>query len=90
MMRTSHHAARRTQQRGINSAFLAALIEHADTEAHIGDHCVCLRVTRQTAMDLGNEKLAKFAVIWSANNHQVVSVLPIIEGARGRIYRRGN
>jgi hypothetical protein len=86
----SYHAARRTQQRGINQAFLSALIQHADTETYIGNHCVSLRVARQTAADLGDDRLAKFAVIWSETNDQIVSVLPIKHGARGRIYRCGN
>jgi hypothetical protein len=87
-MIVSHHAACRIQQRGINDAFLKALVQHADTETYIGNNCVSLRVARQTAADLGNEKLAKFAVIWSDNNDQFVSVLPIKRGASGRIYRR--
>ena len=85
----SYHAAQRIQQRGINGLFLSALLEHADTETYIGNHCVCLRVARRTAADLGNERLAKFAVIWSDTNDQIVSVLPIKDGESGRIYRRG-
>ena len=89
MVLLSGHADRRCKERGVSSALLQAIIDHADVEADAGDGCRLLRVRRQTAVALRiNDRLHRFAVIWSERNGRVVTVLPLHSGHSGRRYRK--
>lgn len=84
----TRHARRRMQQRGVTARFVEKLFEHADVECASTDNCRLYRVTRNRARSLGDEKLGRFALIWSDNTAQVVTVLPIFAGRAGAHYRR--
>lgn len=86
----SQHARCRMQQRGISSGFLESLLEHADVERPSTDSCRVYRVSKRRARDLGNERLGRFAVIWSDTTGQVVTVLPLKAGRAGASYRRAH
>ena len=84
----SVHARRRMQQRGVSDGFLAKLFEHADVERCAGNNCRLYRVTKARARALRDDKLGRFAAIWSDDRGQVVTVLPLGPGASGASYRR--
>lgn len=83
----SHHAARRMKQRGICADFLAKILEHADIERPANDNCRLYRVTKRAAQKIGDDRLARFAVIWSDDSGMVVTVARLREGRPGRAYR---
>ena len=78
MIRMSKHAQRRSQQRGVNSTLMQAILEFADIERPIGDNCLLLRVSQKAAASIeGPDKLTQFGVIWSETNARIVTVLPL-------------
>ena len=84
----SAHCLKRCQDRGIRSAFLAKILDHADVDHAIGDNCRLLRVNDKTAIALNaGDKLSRYAVVWSDRTSQIVTVLPIHSGRRGARYR---
>lgn len=87
-IQVSAHARRRMQQRGVSPTFLAKLLDNADVERPSSRNCRLYRVTRERAGALGDEKLGRFAVIWSDDGGKVVTVLPIAAGRGGSYYRR--
>lgn len=84
----SNHARQRMQQRGVSPALLMRILDNADVERAVGDNCRLYRVARDRACALGDEKLARFAVIWSDDSGAIVTVLPIAAGRAGARYRR--
>lgn len=84
----SNHARRRMQQRGVWPAFLASILNNADVERSSTANCRLYRVTKSRARELGDDKLSRFAVIWSDDNGRVVTVLPVWDGRAGAAYRR--
>lgn len=84
----SLHATRRMQQRGVTPIFLDRILDNADVEHAAGDNCRLYRVTRERARSIGDDRLARFAVIWSDDTSRVVTVLPIERSRSGARYRR--
>ena len=76
------------RQRGISSPFLAKILENANVERPASDNCRLYRVTKDLAEVLGDDRLAKFAVIWSDDHGLVVTVVPISRGRAGAAYRK--
>jgi len=67
--------------------FLEAILAHADVDRAVGDNCRLLRVSRVEARSLNlDDRLARYAVIWSDHNAQVVTVMPVHNGPSGRRY----
>jgi len=87
---TSIHASQRMQQRGITPDFLSRILEHADIERAAGDNCRLYRVARSQARALGDERLSRFAVIFSDTSGVVVTVLPVAASRSGARYRRAH
>ncbi|MER8848544.1 hypothetical protein [Mesorhizobium australicum] len=85
----SNHAERRCQSRGVRHDFICAILQHADIDRPIGGNCRLLRVSRNRARRLNiDDKLGRFAVIWSDENTQIVTVLPLSASASGKRYRK--
>ncbi|PTX37851.1 hypothetical protein IQ03_05252 [Gemmobacter caeni] len=85
----SHHAKVRCQTRGVTQNFLETLLKHADVDRPIGDNCRLLRVSRTSAHKLNvDDRLARYAVIWSDDTSRVVTVMPLRETRGGARYRR--
>ena len=84
----SRHADRRMKQRGVSEAFLNDILENADVERPANDNCRLYRVTRRLARSLGDDRLARFSVIWSDDRGQVVTVVPVFRGRAGAPYRK--
>lgn len=84
----TRHATRRMQQRGVSTTFLNAILENADVERPANDNCRLYRVTRRLARCLGDDRLARFSVIWSDDNGEIVTVVPVFQGRAGAPYRR--
>lgn len=88
MISLSRHAERRCQQRGVPKRLLSLILDHADLEKPIGDGCTLVRVSREQAGSLkADDRILRFAVIWSDERAQVVTVLPLQRSAVGRRYR---
>lgn len=93
----SRHAETRANQRGVTSAMIDALLDHADFEMSAGRGCSVLRVSKEWLKDkelrrkLGGsaDRLGKLALVWSEDAGEVVTVLRHHAGAKGRRYRRG-
>jgi hypothetical protein len=83
----SRHADRRMKQRGISWSFLTKILDNADVERPANDNCRLYRVTKDIARALGDDRLSKFAVIWSDDTGRVVTVVPIARGRAGARYR---
>ncbi len=87
-MRHSAHSNRRSAQRGITKRFMNALLKHADVDKPIGGNCRLLRVSRQRAAALNiDDRLGRYALIWSDSTAQIVTVMPLHNGTGGRRYR---
>ncbi len=86
----SRHASRRMQQRGVSPTFLVEILDNADVECPANDNCRLYRVTRELARSLGNDRLSRFAIIWSDDSGKVVTVVPVVRGRSGRSYRRNH
>lgn len=84
----SRHAKQRMTERGIDAALLNKALEHADIERPAIGNCRLYRVTKRLSKSLGDERLSRFAVIWSDDTAQVVTVVLHHEGQAGAIYRR--
>jgi hypothetical protein len=85
----SYHAKQKCQARGIKKEFLKVILSHADIDHPIGDNCRLLRVSKKRAWRLNvNDRLGRYAVIWSDDNAQVVTILPMHSGAPGAHYRK--
>ena len=82
------HAQMRMKQRGISSAFLTKILDNADVERASTDNCRLYRVSRTLARALRDDKLGRFAVIWSDDCGRVVTVVPIHSTRAGAPYCR--
>jgi len=87
-VQVSAHAKRRMQQRGVTPAFLQKLLDCADIEAFSTDNCRLYRVSKSRAREIGDDKLARYAAIFSDNTSRIVTILPVLAGRRGALYRR--
>ncbi|WP_263338018.1 hypothetical protein [Albidovulum salinarum] len=88
-MTHSEHSLRRSAQRGVTKGFIEAILTHADIERPIGDNCRLVRVSRRWSHGLNiDDRLGRYAVIWSDDTARIVTVLPLYDGAAGRRYRR--
>lgn len=88
-MNISRHAQQRCQDRGVRSSFVGAILRNADVDRPIGGNCRLLRVSRNVARDLNlDDRLGRYALIWSETNAQVVTVLPMKDGRQGARYRK--
>ncbi len=84
----SKHATKRCQQRGVDTALLQGILEHADIERPVGRGCWLLRVHKSTARALTDDRLGRYAILWSDRTGTIVTVLPIHKACRGNHYRR--
>lgn len=85
----SEHSKRRAAQRGVTGRFVQAILMHADIERPIGDNCRLMRVSRRRSRKLNiDDRLGRYAVIWSDDTARMVTVMPLHEGANGRRYRK--
>lgn len=84
----SSHASTRMQQRGVSAMFLSTILNNANIERPAHNNCRLYRVTRDLARLLGDDRLARFAVIWSDDRGLVVTVVPISKGRAGARYRK--
>ncbi len=74
----SRHAQTRCQQRGVTRRLLSDVLDHADIDRPVGNNCRQLRVSRKRARELNHDdRLGRLAVIWSDDNGQVVTVMPV-------------
>lgn len=88
MIRLSHHAQTRAQQRGITLSMIQSILGNADVEKPVGDDCTLIRISKREACAIDDgEKLSRFAVIWSDRNAQIVTVLPLHRTSKSRRYR---
>ena len=86
----SQHCRMRAAQRGVDDRFMMQVLAHADVETPVSDNCRLLRVSRTRARCLNiDDRLGRYAVIWSDDHGQVVTVMPIHAGRAGRRYRKG-
>jgi hypothetical protein len=84
----SRHSEKRTAQRGVDLRFIETIFAHADSEYPIGNNCRLMRVSRTRARDLNlDDRLGRYAIIWSDDTARIVTVLPVHAGAAGRRYR---
>lgn len=89
LMTHSEHSQRRGAQRGVTEGFIEAILMHADIERPIGDNCRLVRVSRHRSQGLNiDDRLGRYAVIWSDDTARIVTVMPLHDGAAGRRYRR--
>lgn len=85
----STHAQHRCQARGLRQGFIGAILANADVDRPIGDNCRIIRVSREHARRLNiDDRLGRYAVIWSDDTARVVTILPLHEGASAARYRR--
>ncbi len=88
-MTYSAHSQRRAQQRGITNRFVEAILTHADIERPIGGNCRLMRVSRRRSRKLNiDDRLGRYALIWSDSTAQIVTIMPLETGSAGRRYRR--
>lgn len=89
MMTHSHHSQLRSAQRGVPQPFIETILIHADIERPIGDNCRLMRVSRDRSRGLNiDDRLGRYAVIWSDDTARIVTVMPLHDGPTGRRYRR--
>jgi hypothetical protein len=84
----SRHASLRMAQRGISHDFISSILDNANIERPANDNCRLYRVSADLAHALGDDRIGRFAVIWSDDYGQVVTVLPIWQGRAGASYRK--
>ena len=85
----STHAQHRCQTRGLRQDFIGAILFNADVDRPIGDNCRIIRVSRDHARRLNiDDRLGRYAVIWSDDTARVVTILPLHEGTSAARYRR--
>jgi len=88
-MRHSYHSQTRSAQRGATNDFVEAILAHADIEKPVGDNCRLMRVSRQRSLRLNiDDRLGRYALIWSDDTARIVTVMPLHENAAGRRYRQ--
>lgn len=87
----SNHSQTRAAQRGITARFVEDILDHADIEQPIGDNCRLLRVSRRRSARLNiDDRLGRYALIWSDDTARIVTVMPLHDGSAGQRYRRKN
>jgi hypothetical protein len=84
----SHHAEVRMKERGVDAGLLKRILDHADIERPTVGNCRLYRVTKQMSQALGDERMSRFAVIWSDDTGKIVTVVRHEEGHAGAMYRR--
>lgn len=84
----TNHARIRMKQRGISSAFLTKILDNADIERASTNNCRLYRVSRNLAQKMREDRLGRYAVIWSDDFGQVVTVVPIRATRAGKAYSR--
>lgn len=88
-MRHSFHSQMRSAQCGVSNRFVGAILTYADVDRPIGGNCRLLRVSRKRSAALNiDDRLGRYALIWSDTTARIVTVMPLHEGAAGRRYRR--
>ena len=88
-MEHTKHSRRRAAQRGTSDGFVQAILVHADIEHPIGDNCRLMRVSRRRSRKLNiDDRLGRYALIWSDNSARIVTVMPVHDGVNGRRYRK--
>lgn len=88
-MEHSEHSFTRAAQRGVNDHFVQAILMNADIERPIGDNCRLIRVSRLRSQSLNiDDRLGRYALIWSDDSARVVTIMPIHDGVNGRRYRK--
>lgn len=88
-MRHSEHSMKRAAQRGATDRFVQAILVHADIESPVGDNCRLMRVSRRRSRKLNiDDRLGRYALIWSDDSARIVTVMPIHDGVSGRRYRK--
>ena len=88
-MTHSDHSQLRSAQRGATKRFIDAILMHADIERPLGDNCRLRRVSRDRSRGLNiDDRLGRYALIWSDDTARVVTVMPLHDGTAGRRYRR--
>lgn len=86
----SQHCAERAAQRGVSGRLMEAILANADVDRPVGDNCRILRVSRSRARRLNlDDRLGRYALIWSDDNAQIVTVMPVYCNRSGRRYRGG-
>ena len=85
----TEHSRRRAAQRGVSDRFVQAILVHADIEHPIGDNCRLMRVSRRRSRKLNiDDRLGRYALIWSDDSARIVTVMPVHDGVNGRRYRK--
>ena len=88
-MEHSEHSSKRAAQRGVTDRFVQAILVHADIECPIGDNCRLMRVSRRRSRNLNiDDRLGRYALIWSDDTARIVTVMPVHDGINGRRYRK--
>ena len=88
-MEHSEHSSRRAAQRGLTDRFVQTILVHADIERPIGDNCRLMRVSRRRSRKLNiDDRLGRYALIWSDDTARIVTVMPVYDGVNGRRYRK--
>jgi hypothetical protein len=88
-MEHSKHSIIRAAQRGVTDCFVQAILVHADIERPIGDNCRLIRVSRRRSRTLNiDDRLGRYALIWSDDSARIVTVMPVHDGVNGRRYRK--
>lgn len=87
MVEFTKHAERRVRQRGCRNRFVERILDNADIRQDVGGGCCLFRVSRRAGRGLKDDRISRFAVVLSEEDNQVVTVVPIHRGARGRRYR---
>ncbi len=89
MSKISIHAQKRMRQRGKKTTFVENILAYADMDIPAGDNCRLLRISKKLATFLNfDDRLSRYGLLWSDDNNQVVSILPIRESGSGARYRR--
>jgi hypothetical protein len=90
MIKLSVHARRRCRQRGITHRKLCALLENADVHQSVGNNCCLVKVSRRAGKAIREfDGLARLCAIISESTGELVTILPVSGGRRGRRYRKG-
>lgn len=85
----SKHSTTRAAQRGVRPSLLDTILAHADVDGPIGSNCRLIRVSKRRARELNlDDRLGRYALIWSESSAQIVTVMPLHDGRAGRRYRR--
>lgn len=83
----TRHCRARAAQRGVSTRFMETILAYADVDRPIGGNCRLLRVSRMRARSLNvDDRLGRYALIWSDNNAQIVTVMPVHDSRSGRRY----